>query len=107
MGEPKGPQAKASHILLKPTVDTTVEALQTRITQWKAELEDAPHHLMPAKFADLAKAHSDCPSGSRGGALGFFPQGKMKDEFDAVAFSAKIGSLNGPVTTKDGVHLIW
>ena len=62
---------------------------------------------MPNKFVELAKAHSDCPSGAKGGALGFFPKGKMVDAFDAVVFSAKIGSLNGPVRTEMGVHLIW
>ena len=35
------------------------------------------HHLMQNKFAELAKEHSQCPSGVRGGALGFFVKGKV------------------------------
>ena len=105
--EPKGPQVKASHILLKPTADKPIEAQEKRIADWKALLDDHPHHLMQNKFVELAKAHSDCPSGAKGGALGFFAKGKMVDEFDAVAFTAKIGSVQGPVRSEHGVHLIW
>ena len=32
---------------------------------------------------------------------------KVVDEFDAVAFTAKIGSVQGPVRSEHGVHLIW
>ena len=98
---------KASHILLKPTADKPIEAQEKRIADWKALLDDHPHHLMQNKFVELAKAHSDCPSGAKGGALGFFAKGKMVDEFDAVAFTAKIGSVQGPVRSEHGVHLIW
>jgi len=101
------PQAKASHILLKVSDAEPQDAIEAKLAKWKAVLDDTPHHLMQNKFAELAKAHSKCPSGAKGGALGFFAKGKMVDEFDAVCFSEKIGGVYGPVRVKDGAHLIW
>ena len=37
-----------------------------------------------AAFADLAKQHSTCPSGQRGGDLGEFGPGQMVKEFDTA-----------------------
>lgn len=59
-----------------------------------------------ASFEDLAASHSECPSGSRGGALGEFSPGMMVEEFDEVVFSEEIGVVHGPVKTQFGYHLI-
>ena len=59
-----------------------------------------------APFADLAKKHSSCPSGKKGGDLGFFTKGKMVREFDQAAFSTDEGKVAGPVKTQFGYHLI-
>ena len=100
-------QAKASHILLNATDANSFDANEKRLAEWKAILEDAPYHNQEHDFAELAKAHSDCPSGARGGALGFFPRGKMVDEFDAVCFEQKTKAIYGPVRTATGSHLIF
>jgi peptidyl-prolyl cis-trans isomerase C len=57
-------------------------------------------------FAALAKAHSTCPSGKKGGGLGKFKPGQMVKEFDQVVFSAPIGVVQGPVKTEFGYHLV-
>ena len=57
-------------------------------------------------FADIARQHSQCPSGQRGGDLGEFGPGQMVPEFDKVVFSADIGQVVGPVQTQFGYHLI-
>lgn len=57
-------------------------------------------------FAEVAKEHSQCPSGQRGGDLGEFGPGQMVPEFDKVVFSADVGSLEGPVKTQFGYHLL-
>ncbi len=57
-------------------------------------------------FAALARAHSTCPSGQRGGDLGTFGRGQMVREFDAVVFSAPLNEVQGPVCTQFGYHLI-
>lgn len=59
-----------------------------------------------ADFAEIAKAHSQCPSGKSGGDLGQFGPGMMVPEFDKVCFSADIGSVEGPVKTQFGYHLV-
>ncbi|WP_207063313.1 peptidylprolyl isomerase [Motiliproteus sp. SC1-56] len=59
-----------------------------------------------ADFADLARQHSKCPSGRQGGDLGSFGRGQMVPEFDQVVFSADIGSVEGPVKTQFGYHLL-
>ena len=57
-------------------------------------------------FAELAKKHSQCPSGKNGGDLGEFSQGQMVPEFDKVIFNGEIGKIHGPVKTQFGYHLI-
>jgi peptidyl-prolyl cis-trans isomerase C len=57
-------------------------------------------------FAAVAKEHSKCPSGQKGGALGEFRPGQMVKEFDDVVFSAEIKKVHGPVQTQFGYHLI-
>ncbi len=59
-----------------------------------------------ADFADVARQHSTCPSGQRGGELGEFGPGQMVKEFDEVVFSAEVGKVHGPVKTQFGYHLI-
>jgi len=59
-----------------------------------------------ADFADLARQHSSCPSGQRGGDLGEFAPGMMVPEFDRVVFSAEVGTVQGPVRTQFGYHLL-
>ena len=84
-------KATARHILV-PTKEAC-EDLKTKI-------EDG------GDFADVAKKHSQCPSGQKGGDLGEFGPGQMVAEFDKVVFSAEIGKVVGPVQTQFGFHLI-
>jgi peptidyl-prolyl cis-trans isomerase C len=85
------PKASARHIL----VDSEEACLNL-----KSEIEGG------ADFAEVARQHSTCPSGSRGGELGEFSPGMMVREFDQVVFSAAVGELQGPVKTQFGYHLI-
>lgn len=84
-------QVNAAHILVK----TEQEAKQL-----KARIEAGE------KFADLAKKHSACPSGKKGGDLGWFGRGDMVREFENAAFGAQKGAVVGPVKTEFGWHLI-
>lgn len=83
--------ASARHIL----VDTEQQAQKL-----KDEIEGG------ADFADLAKTHSSCPSGQKGGELGEFGPGMMVREFDEVVFSADVNTVQGPVKTQFGYHLL-
>ncbi len=59
-----------------------------------------------ADFAEIAKAHSSCPSGAQGGDLGSFGPGMIVREFDEVVFSAPLNEVQGPVKTQFGYHLL-
>jgi len=100
-------QAKAQHILLQVSESATFEQIEKKLAGWKAILEDAPYHNQEHDFGELAKAHSECPSAARGGNLGFFPKGKMVDEFDQICFNEKTRAIYGPVRTSTGAHLIF
>jgi peptidyl-prolyl cis-trans isomerase C len=84
-------RAKARHILVPS---------QTECESLKKQIEAG------ADFAEIAKKHSQCPSGRQGGALGEFSPGQMVAEFDRVVFSAELGKVHGPVKTQFGYHLI-
>jgi peptidyl-prolyl cis-trans isomerase C len=84
-------RATARHIL----VDT-----ENQCAALKKEIEGG------ADFASLARKHSSCPSGKQGGDLGEFGPGMMVREFDEVVFSADVNTVQGPVKTQFGYHLL-
>ncbi len=57
-------------------------------------------------FEDAARQKSLCPSGKRGGSLGWFGKGQMVKEFEDVAFTLKKGELSKPIKTQFGWHII-
>ncbi|MFO8100066.1 MAG: peptidylprolyl isomerase [Salinibacter sp.] len=89
---------QARHILLEteeadPEAASELEALRDSIRNG-------------ASFSRLAQRHSDGPSASEGGALGWFGRGQMADAFEDAAFDAQPGDLVGPVRSEFGYHLI-
>jgi peptidyl-prolyl cis-trans isomerase C len=84
-------RAKTRHIL----VDTSekCEELKNKI-------------LGGSDFAEVAREHSSCPSSAQGGDLGEFGPGQMVKEFDEVVFSAELNTVQGPVQTQFGYHLL-
>ena len=85
-------QVRASHIL----VETQDEAknLKNKIESNEVDFETA------------AAQFSSCPSGARGGDLGYFPRGVMVKEFEIAAFEGETGKVSEPVQTQFGWHLI-
>lgn len=57
-------------------------------------------------FENCARLYSSCPSGQKGGDLGYFGRGQMVPQFEAVAFSLPVGEVSKPVWTQFGWHLI-
>ncbi len=99
-------QVQASHILLmyqgsarSTATRTKDEALQL-INDIKQQLDGG------ADFGDLAKQHSDCPSGQRGGDLGVFGKGQMVPAFETSAFGMEVGGVSDVVETDFGYHII-
>ncbi len=58
------------------------------------------------EFAALAQEHSDCPSKSAGGDLGFFGRSTMEFGFARAAFALEPGDVSEPVASSTGYHLI-
>ena len=83
--------ASARHILVDS--EALCEELKTKIADGE-------------NFADIAREHSTCPSGGKGGELGEFGPGQMVSEFDTVVFSAPINEVQGPVKTQFGYDLL-
>ena len=79
---------------------------ETKIKDLKARLDKVPAKDVAAKFAEIAKAESGCPSKEKGGDLGEFAKGQMVPEFEKVAFSIEPGKVSDPVKTQFGWHLI-
>lgn len=84
-------QVHAAHILVKK--EDEAKSLLARIEAGES-------------FSDLAKKCSDCPSGRKGGDLGWFGTGQMVREFEVAAFKGAKGSVVGPIKTQFGWHLI-
>jgi peptidyl-prolyl cis-trans isomerase C len=60
-----------------------------------------------AKFEDLARQYSTCPSGKRGGNLGAFSRGQMVKTFEKAAFALNVGeTTKEPIKTQFGYHII-
>ena len=85
------PRAAARHILVDS--ESECQTLKDEITKGKS-------------FEDLAAAHSKCPSGQSGGALGEFGPGQMVAEFDQAVFTGPVGEVQGPIKTQFGYHLL-
>ncbi|MBU4609324.1 peptidylprolyl isomerase [Achromobacter sp. GG226] len=84
-------QASARHILV---------STEEQCNQLKAQIEGG------ADFAQVARDNSRCPSSRDGGNLGTFGRGQMVPEFDQVVFSAPVNTVQGPVKTQFGYHLL-
>lgn len=70
----------------------TAAALHILVKEEKLALDLLEQIKNGADFGKLAKKHSICPSGKRGGDLGEFRQGQMVPAFDKVVFPARCWS---------------
>jgi len=84
-------QVHAAHILVKS--ENQAKELLSKVNAGES-------------FGDLAKKFSDCPSGKKGGDLGWFGKGQMVKEFEDACFCGQKGQTVGPVKTQFGYHLI-
>ncbi len=84
-------KAMARHILVK----TEEEAVNLKKKLERGEAFDV-----------LARKHSLCPSGKRGGDLGEVRPGQMVRAIDQVIFKKALREVHGPVKTQFGYHLV-
>lgn len=96
---------RASHILIKLPANAPKDQRDRAMQQmlvWRQDILTGK-----AKFEDLAKLHSNCPSKDKGGDIGQFPyKFVVVPEFAKAAFSMKEGELSDVVQSVFGLHLI-
>jgi parvulin-like peptidyl-prolyl isomerase len=84
----------------RSTASRTKEQALTQIQGIKHQIDGG------GDFEALAREHSDCPSGKRGGDLGSFGRGQMVKAFEDTAFGMPVGSTSDVVETGFGYHII-
>ena len=97
-------QAQIRHILIRPASAAAADKETTR-----SKLMGLKQQILEGEdFADLAAAHSECPSGKQaGGSLGWIARGATVLEFDQTVFEElEIGEVSDAVETSLGFHLI-
>ncbi len=98
-------QRQAAHILISAAAQAPEADKQA--AKVKAEQVLQQVNKSPAKFAELAKQHSQDPgSAANGGDLGLFGRGMMVKPFDDAVFQLKPGEISGLVQSEFGFHII-
>lgn len=95
---------EARHILIAapPSDADGLDAAKMLAGRLIAQLEDDP-----TRFAELARAHSACPSREHGGNLGQITRGQTVPEFETFLVNLEEGQLCPvPVPTRFGFHVI-
>lgn len=98
----QGGWVEAAHILFAVQERSPLSALR-QLAQDTLELLQ----VEPARFAEMAARHSNCPSGVDGGALGRLQRGECVPEFEAALWRIPPGTLaDGLVESRHGLHIV-
>jgi len=111
IGKIKVDAKKVDEQLKKATAEAAEAAkkaasAETDIKAIKKQFDGLKGDALAKKFAEVAKAKSDCPSKEKGGDLGSFTRGRMVKEFEEAAFKLPLNTVSEPVKTQFGWHLI-
>jgi len=104
--EPLEARYGASHILI--SWEGAPRSTATRSEVEAAALARDLHQqvLDGADLAELARTHSDGPSGPRGGSLGVYATGTMVPSFERATASVDVGEIAPLVKSPFGWHII-
>ncbi len=95
-------EIKLRHILIpiKPSDENRLK-VKILLDSLKQEI------IQGVPFEEMAQKYSQDPgTRNRGGDLGYVRRGTLVPEFEAVAFTLKLGDISDPVETVFGYHLI-
>ena len=93
-------QTNVRHILIKVSQLTSENDAKIRVVRLKERLDNG------ADFEELAKIHSEDPSGDKGGDLDWISPGDTVPEFEKAMDKLQPGDISGPVQSTFGWHLI-
>ena len=98
-------ERRASHVLIK--ADASAPAAEKAKARARAEELLAEARKDPARFAAIARQHSQDPgSAAQGGDLDFFGRGAMVKPFEEAAFKLKPGQISDVFETDFGYHFL-
>ncbi len=93
-------QTRARHILIKPKEGVSEDDARERLARLRERIVGG------ADFAELAKVHSDDPSATRGGELGWLSPGDTVPEFERTMNQLRDNEISAPVQSQFGWHLL-
>lgn len=103
--DPTDEKLAATHILI--TYDGAVGSTASRSKdEAKALAEELLEGATPVSLPELAREHSDDPTGRRGGRLGVWRTGRMALEFERCVAAAGVGELGPLCETPFGFHIV-
>lgn len=103
----KRPLFAGAHILISYKGASKAKATRSKAEALKLAKDLAAKATKaPGTFTEMAKKHSEGPSGPTGGFLRIWPKGSMVPAFDAAIEKLKFEGISGPVETPYGYHVI-
>lgn len=93
-------QTKVRHILIKSKEGVTDDDARERLLRLRERI------VAGADFAELARVHSDDPSASKGGDLGWISPGDTVPEFERTMNQLRDNEISMPVQSQFGWHLV-
>jgi peptidyl-prolyl cis-trans isomerase C len=96
---------KARHILITVNPDYPENEYQRVLERMQPLV--AKLRRNPARFKDLARTHSECPTALEGGLLGEVPMGKLYPELDTALFAMAQGEISDIIETEMGMHILY
>ena len=101
----RGPDLfEPSHILFAAPPDSP-EARASALTAARDTLDKLKRE--PERFEQLARKHSGCPSGERGGSLGQLMRGETEPPFEKHILELEVGEISSqPIETDHGFHIV-
>lgn len=105
---PTEPRYAATHVLIAWTGAVRARPGVARTEDEARELATLlrDQALAGEDLEELARVHSDGPSGPRGGSLGVYLTGTMVPEFEAAVASVEPGEIGPLVRTPFGYHVV-
>jgi peptidyl-prolyl cis-trans isomerase D len=98
-------ERRASHVLIRLEDGASADDKAKARARAEALLADARKE--PARFAAIAREHSQDPgSAAQGGDLDFFARGAMVKPFEDAAFGLKVGEISDVFETDFGFHFL-
>jgi peptidyl-prolyl cis-trans isomerase C len=96
---------KARHILITVNPEYPENEYQRVLERMQPMVEKLRKN--PARFKDLARTHSECPTALEGGLLGELPMGKLYPELDTALFAMAQGEISDIIETEMGMHILY